>query len=417
MRQSQLFTKTRKTAPKDEVSKNAELLIRAGYIHKEMAGVYAFLPLGFRVLENIKNIVREEINSIGGQEVLLTTLQAKSLWEKTDRWNDEVLDVWFKTKLKNETELGLATTHEEPITNLMVEYIRSHKDLPVYAYQFQTKFRNELRAKSGIMRGREFIMKDLYSFNKDESDFKDFYEKAADAYLRIYSRVGIGKQTYRTFASGGSFSKFSDEFQTVCDAGEDIIYIDEEKNIAVNQEVYTDEALTSLGLDKNSLVKKKSIEVGNIFPLGTRYAEALGLYFNDENGEKKPVVMGSYGIGIPRLMGTVVELLSDQKGIVWPESIAPFQLHLILVNTKDEEQKSLATDLYQKLSAHNIEVLFDDREIQAGEKFADSDLIGIPHRITIGKRALESGLFEYTDRKTGAVKEISEEEIFETFQK
>src|SRR3989344_1498749 len=238
MRQSQLFTKTRKSAPKDEVTKNAQLLIRAGYIHKEMAGVYDYLPLGFRVIENIRKIIREEMNAIGGQEVSLSALQDPEIWKKTDRWDDEKVDVWFKTKLKNYTELGLGCTHEEPMARMMKEHINSYRDLPRYTYQFQTKFRNELRSKSGIMRTREFVMKDLYSFSRDEKEFREFYEKCAGAYKRIFERVGLGDRTFRTFASGGSFSKYSDEFQTLCEAGEDTVYVHRKKGIAVNKEVY-----------------------------------------------------------------------------------------------------------------------------------------------------------------------------------
>src|SRR3989338_9502032 len=297
MRQSQLFTKTRKSAPRDEVAKNAQLLIRGGYIHKEMAGVYSYLPLGLRVLNNIMRVIREEMNAIGGQEVLLSALQSPAAWKKTDRWRDDAIDVWFKTELKGGGKLGLATTHEEPLTALMTEYINSYKDLPRYAYQFQTKFRNELRPKSGIMRSREFIMKDLYSFSRNEQEFREFYEKCAAAYKKIFDRLGIGEKTFRTFASGGTFSRFSDEFQTVCGAGEDTIYASKEKGIAVNKEVYTDEVLSELGLKKEELSEAKAIEVGNIFPLGTRFSDALGLRFKDDKGIAAPVVMGSYGIG------------------------------------------------------------------------------------------------------------------------
>ncbi|MDE2188753.1 MAG: prolyl-tRNA synthetase, partial [Patescibacteria group bacterium] len=259
MRQTQLFTKTRREAPKDEVSKNAQLLIRAGFIHKEMAGVYSYLPLGLRVMENIVRVIREEMNAIGGQELHLTALQDAEIWKKTGRWDDGVVDNWFKTKLKNETELGLGFTHEEPLTNLMRDYISSFRDLPFSVYQFQTKFRNETRAKSGIMRGREFLMKDLYSFSKDTSEHEVFYEKAKQAYIKIFGRLGLGESTYVTFASGGSFSKYSHEFQTITDAGEDIIYVDEGKKIAVNKEVLNDEVLKDLGLKRGELVEKKAV--------------------------------------------------------------------------------------------------------------------------------------------------------------
>ncbi|MEK7085018.1 MAG: aminoacyl--tRNA ligase-related protein [Patescibacteria group bacterium] len=361
MRQSQLFTKTRREAPKNEVSQNAALLIRAGFLHKEMAGVYTYLPLGLRVLNNITNIIREEMNRIGGLEMLMTTLQNPEIWKTSGRWDDTVIDNWFKTTLKNGNELGIANTHEEALTALLTEHASSYKDFPIYAYQFQNKFRNELRAKSGIMRTREFVMKDLYSFSRNEKEFREFYEKCAEAYLRIFSRAGLGEKTYRTFASGGSFSKFSDEFQTVSEAGEDTIYIHDEKRIAVNKEVHTDDVLAELGLKKEELREARSIEVGNIFPLGTRYSEAFGLTYKDERGEDKPVIMGSYGIGLGRLMGTVVEVLSDEKGIVWPDSIAPFRVHLVALAGQDEEVAKAADKLYGELLGRGVQVLYDDR--------------------------------------------------------
>ncbi len=417
MRQSHLFTKTRKEAPKDEVSHNAKLLIRAGYVHKEMAGVYSFLPLGVRVLNRIQNIIRQEMNSLGATELFLTSLQDKSTWEQTNRWSDVVVDVWFKTKLKNDTEVGLAFTHEDPITALMREHVQSYRDLPVQAYQFQTKFRNETRAKSGIMRSREFIMKDMYSFSRDQVEHDVFYEKAKNAYMQVFQRVGLGKHTFVTFASGGSFSKFSHEFQTITDAGEDTIYLDEEKGMAVNEEVMQDDVLESLGLVRSKLVQKKSIEVGNIFGLGTRFSEPLGLTFLDEKGEKKTVIMGSYGIGPARLMGTVVELFADAAGIVWPESSAPFGRHLILMAGKDDTAKARAEQMYTTLTKAGVEVLYDERDARAGEKFADSDLIGIPHRAVVSEKALAAGTFELKNRATGAVEQVTEEELIARFTK
>ena len=415
MRQSQLFTKTRKEVPTDEVSKNAQLLIRAGYIHKEMAGVYAFLPLGLRVLNNIIAIIREEMNTIGGQELMLTALQNPELWKKTARWDDTAIDVWFKTELKAGGELGLGTTHEEPLTALLTEYISSYKDLPAYIYQFQTKFRNELRAKSGIMRVREFVMKDMYSFSKNEEEFREFYETCAKAYERVFARAGIGDRTYRTFASGGSFSKFSDEYQMLCDAGEDIIHVHKEKKIAVNKEVYTDDILSELGLAKAELTEEKAIEVGNIFPLGTRFSEAFGLAYTDENGNTIPVVMGCYGIGPGRLMGAIVEALSDDKGIVWPGSVAPFAVHLVALNTENDEVRDYADTIYTALRERGVEVLYDDRPLRAGEKFADSDLIGIPYRVVVSEKTKEQNAFEVVERKTGEVTYHSEEELYESF--
>lgn len=411
MRQSQLFTKTRKEAPKDEISKNAQLLIRAGYIHKEMAGVYSYLPLGLRVIENINTIIREEMNGIGGQEVLMSSLQDPELWKTTNRWSDEIVDVWFKSKLQAGGEVGFAWTHEEMVTRIMSSYVRSYKDLPLFTYHIQNKFRNEMRAKSGIMRTREFLMKDLYSFSRTEEEHEKFYNECADAYMRIFNRLGIGDKTYKTFASGGAFTDFSHEYQTLSDAGEDVVYVNEEKGIAVNEEVLNDTALTSLGLTRDELTEQKSIEVGNIFSLGIKFSEALGLTYVNEAGEEKPVIMGSYGIGPARSMGTVVELLSDEKGIVWPLEVAPFKVHLVEIGGGDEKVRAYADELYQKLVTTHVEVLYDDRDTRAGEKFADSDLIGIPVRIVVSKKTLEVGKLERVNRKTGEVDMVSEEDL------
>ena len=396
MRQSQLFTKTKKENPADEVSKNAQLLIRAGFIFKEMAGVYTILPLGQRVLEKIVTIVKEEMNAVGGTQMKTSAIQSKEVWEKTNRWDDEVVDNWFKTTLKNGTEVGLSFTNEEAYSNIMKNFISSYKDLPLYPYDFKTIFRNETRSKSGIMRGREFYWKALYSFSTDLEQHNEFYEKIKQSYKKVYDRVGLGQYTYVTFASGGTFSKYSHEFQTISEAGEDIIYVSEEKGIAINKEVYTDEVLAELGLDKNELKEHKAIEVGNIFSLGSKFSEPFDLTYKDSEGNEVPVFMGSYGIGITRLIGTIVEVLSDDKGIVWPESIAPFTVHLVQLgeNVKDQAEK-----LYADLTAKGIEVLFDDRAgAQAGEKFADADLIGIPHRVVVSERSLASGGVEYKHR-------------------
>jgi prolyl-tRNA synthetase len=417
MRQSHLFTKTRKEAPKDEVSKNAQLLIRAGYVYKNMAGVYTFLPLGLRVLNNIVEVIRQEMNAIGGQEMALTALQDKKVWEKTNRWDDAVVDNWFKTKLKNGTEVGLGFTHEEPLTSLMKEYIHSYRDLPKSAYQFQTKFRNEERAKSGIMRGREFLMKDLYSFSRDIVSHDAFYERAKQAYVKVFNRLGLGDRTYVTFASGGSFSKYSHEFQTVTDAGEDLIYVHEGKGIAVNKEVLTDEVLADLGVKREELVERKAVEVGNIFSLGTRFSDAYELTFIDEDGKPKPVVMGSYGIGPGRVMGTIVETLSDASGIIWPESVAPFKAHLVLVDGKGgvgdptNVSRKESDRLYDALASAGIEVLYDDRETRPGEKFADADLMGMPYRIVVSEKTLAAGTYELKVRATGETTMVTEAEL------
>jgi prolyl-tRNA synthetase len=394
MRQSQLFTKTRKESPADEVSKNAELLIRAGFIHKELAGVYAFLPLGKKVLDNISNIIREEMNKIGAQEVQMTTLQPKEIFEKTDRWDEHKVDNWFKTKLLNGTELGMGLTHEEPIVDSLSDYVSSYKDLPILVYQIQTKFRNELRTKGGLLRGREFLMKDMYSFARTQEEHDLLYEKVAGVYNKIYARLGIGDKTYRTIADGGIFTKkFSDEFQTLCEFGEDTIYLHEDKKIAVNKEVYTDETLEKVGLKKEDLVEKKAIEVGNIFPLESRFTDALEVFYSDEQGNKQSIISGCYGIGISRLMGTIVEVLSDEKGIVWPKEVAPFSVHLVRLGV-NEKVVEFADKLYEDLKSRGTTVLYDDRDLRPGEKFADSDLIGIPVRFVVSDKTVEQDKVE-----------------------
>lgn len=415
MRQSQLFTHTQKEAPADEVSRNAELLIKAGFINKEMAGVYSYMPLGLRVMNNIQKIIREEMNAIGGQEVTLTSLQEKETWEPTNQWDDGQVDVWFKTKLKNDTELGLAVTHEAAMTKMLKNFVQSYRDLPQYIYQFQTKFRNEIRAKSGIMRTREFMMKDLYSFDVDEKAHNEFYEKAKIAYKNVFKRVGIGHITYLTFASGGMFAPFSHEFQTLTSSGEDTIFVDESKGIAVNKEVNNAEVLAKLEIDKDKLVEHRAVEVGNIFTLGTRFSDALDLKYQTEDGQKKSVFMGSYGIGPGRLMGTIVETLSDDKGIIWPEAVAPFKVHILVLGEDVEVAKS-AEDLYASLVDKGIEVLFDDRTgMTAGEKFAEADLLGMPYRVVVSTRSLKDGGYEIKKRTEEKGRVVSKEDLIKEF--
>ncbi len=411
MRQTKLFTKTRRDTPADEVAKNAQLLVRAGYIHKEMAGVYDYLPLGLRVIEKIRTIIREEMNAIGGEEVSMSALQDPEIWKTTDRWSDDKVDVWFRTQLKNGSELGLGCTHEEPMVRMMKDHIASYRDLPRVTYQFQTKFRNELRAKSGIMRGREFLMKDMYSFSKDQAALDSFYEKAIQAYKTVYARTGIGDKTFLTFASGGMFSKYSHEFQTICDAGEDRIYIDDEKNLAVNDEVMQDEVLASLGTSREKLREAKSIEVGNIFKYGTRYTKELGLTYRDEEGKTHDVVLGAYGIGLGRLMGTVVELMADEKGLVWPEAISPFKYHLVSLGRGDDDISKTADELYDDMVKQGIEVLYDDRDMSAGQKFTESDLLGITKRIVVGRDAVATDTFEVINRAGGGVTKVPRAEL------
>jgi len=407
MRVSKLFTKTSKNAPSDEVAKNAQLLIRGGYVHKEMAGVYAYLPLGKRVLDKIIQIIREEMDSVGGNEINMTALQNSDVWKKSGRWDDKVMDVWFKTSLANGTELGLAPTHEEPLTKLMKSFIHSYKDLPVYPYQFQIKFRNELRSKSGLMRGREFWMKDLYSFSRTQQEHDTFYEEISGAYSRIFDRLGLGAITYKTFASGGSFAKFSHEYQTLSPVGEDTIYVHKERGIAINEEVYNDEVLAELGIHKDELTQETAVEVGNIFTLGTRFSDPLELNFTNEQGESKPVVMGSYGMGPSRLMGLIAEHFADDKGLIWPEAIAPFRVYLISIGNV----KADADALYEQLTSQGIEVLFDDRDERPGAKFADAELLGIPYRVTISERLLLENKFEFTPRSNGETELLTGTEL------
>ncbi len=413
MRQSELFTKTRKEAPKDEVSKNAKLLIKGGFIFKEMAGVYTFLPLGLRVLNKVNAIIREEMNNAGGQEMLLSALQNKETWEKTDRWDDKKVGNWFKTKLSGGGELGLGFTHEEPLTRLMRDHIRSFRDLPVYPYQIQTKFRNEQRAKSGIIRTREFLMKDLYSFSRDKKEHEKFYEAMKQSYKTVFDRVGLGPLTFITYASGGTFSKYSHEFQTVCETGEDTIHLCEKCSVAVNEEIIGEQS-SCPECGNKKLSEKKAVEVGNIFSLGTRFSDALGLNFVDEENKTKPVVMGSYGIGPSRLIGTIVEIFSDEKSILWPSAVAPFSAHLILLDSKDENAVSKAEEAYNALSAGGVEVLFDDRDLRAGEKFADADLVGIPLRIVVSARTAKEKKLEVLNRRSGSIEHVPLKSLLKT---
>lgn len=406
MRVSKLYTKTLKQAPADEVAKNAQLLIRAGYVYKEMAGVYAYLPLGIRVLENIKQIVREEMNAIDSNEIIMTSLQRKEIWEKTTRWSDDVVDVWFKTKLKDETEVGLGWSHEEPITEMMKQYVQSYRDLPASVYQFQTKMRNELRAKSGIMRGREFVMKDMYSFHASKEDLEAYYDMAIKAYKRVYDRLGIGEDTYVTFASGGAFTKFSHEFQTICDAGEDVIYLHREKNIAINEEV-VDEAVKELGVNRDELEAVKTAEVGNIFNFGTQKTDEMDLFYTDSDGQRQSLYLGSYGIGVTRVMGVIAEKFSDEKGLNWPIDVAPFKVYLVSIG----DVSSQAEELYKKLQDAGLTVLYDDRDERPGAKFADAELMGIPYRVTISERLLAENKLEFTVRNGGETSLLTLDEL------
>ncbi len=405
MRLSKTFVKTLREAPKDETAKNGALLTRAGYIHKEMAGVYDYLPLGLRVLENLKNIIREELNKLGCEEVFMSALQNPELWEKTGRFSDAEVDIWFKTELAGGGLLGLAPTHEEPMVNLLRKYVTSYKDLPQATYQFQNKFRNELRAKSGILRGREFMMKDLYSFHTSEEDLDRFYEQVEGAYARIFERVGLGDCTYKTFASGGIFAKFSHEYQTLLPVGEDTIYYNADKSLVLNKEVFTPEVLGDFNEKAEDFSETTAAEVGNIFKLKFKYTEPLDLKFADENNEQKVVYMGCYGIGVSRLMGVIAEKFADEKGLVWPETVAPFKYHVIGIG---EQGIKAAEEFY---AAHESETLFDDRDKRAGEKFADADLIGLPTRIVFSDKTLADDSAEVSDRQSGETKLVKLSEI------
>ena len=405
MKLSQSFIKTFREVGKEETARNAQLLIRAGYIHKEMAGVYDFLPLGLITLNKIQNIIREELNNLGCQEFQMTALQNPEPWVKTKRWSDQVIDVWFKTKLNAGGELGLAPTHEEPITNLMTKFISSYKDLPVYVYQFQTKYRNELRAKSGILRTREFLMKDLYSFSVDETEHQKFYDQVDQAYMRIYTRLGLGDCTYKTYASGGAFAKYSHEYQTVLPVGEDTIYLNQDKTIAINEEVMNDEVLNDLGVKREDLTATTAAEVGNIFTLRYKFSEPINLKFDDQDGIKKTVFMGSYGIGVSRVMGVIAEKFADDKGLVWPENIAPFKYYLIGIGDQGED---FANNLHKEYSSS---ILLDDHKLRPGEKFADAELMGIPYRVVVSNKTLENNSVEITNRQTSEAKILSIEEF------
>ncbi len=413
MRQSHLFTKTQKSAPKDEVAKNAQLLIRAGFVHKEMAGVYAYLPLGLRVLDRVKQVVREEMDALGSQELIMTSLQRKELWARTDRWSDKKVDIWFKSELKAGGDVGLAWSHEEPIGDMMRAYISSYKDLPTCVYQFQTKLRNEMRAKSGIMRGREFVMKDAYSFAAGEEDHDKMYEGMKQAYMKVFKRLGIGDDTFVTFASGGAFTQFSHEFQTVCEAGEDVCYINREKGIAINQEVMNDDTLKELKVKKSDLEEVKTAEVGNIFNFGRQKAEDIGLTYKDETGASIPVWMGSYGIGVTRLIGVLAEKFGTSDGMLWPRSVSPFQAHLVSLAGGNRDLIAEADRIYDLLKENGIDTLYDDRDVRAGEKFADADLIGIPMRLVVSEKTVAAGSVEVTNRDNGASQLIPESQLIE----
>lgn len=412
MLQSKLFYKTVKERSAEIEAVSHDLLVRGGFVDQLMAGVYTFLPLGFKVLKRIENIIRRNIEDIGGQEMLMPALSPKENWQKTGRW--ETLDILFKLKGAGDREYALAPTHEEVVSPLAKKIILSYKDLPIYVFHIQDKFRNELRAKSGILRTREFMMKDLYSFHASQEDLDKYYEKAAKAYDNIFKESGVGKLTYRTLASGGSFSKYSDEFQTLTGAGEDAVYLCKKCYTAINKEIISENK--NCPKCKNSdYEEKKGIEVGNIFKIGSKYSLPFNLKFRDKDGSEKSVLMGCYGIGLGRLMGAIVEVNHDERGIIWPKAVAPFDVHLISVG-ESIKVKRATEKIYKDLSRHsrtpslagqkkNIDVLYDDRqEKTAGEKFVEADLIGIPFRVVVSEKTLAKNSVEIKKRGEKQVK-------------
>ncbi len=407
MRRTELFIKTSKTAPADEVAKNAQLLIRAGFVYKVMAGVYAYTPLGLRVLEKIKQIVREEMNAVQGQELIMSSLQRKDTWDITGRWDDGAVDVWFKSKLKDDTEVGFGWSHEEAIIEMMKQSIQSYKDLPQSVYQFQTKMRNELRAKSGIMRGREFVMKDMYSMHTSAEDCDAYYDRVIEAYNKVFERLGLGESTFVTFASGGAFTKFSHEFQTICDAGEDTLYVNPERTVAVNSEVLED-ATSELGIDKSTLTPVTTAEVGNIFKFGTEKSQKMDFCYTGEDGKRHPIYLASYGIGITRVMGVLVEKMADNKGLVWPANVAPYAVYLVSIGTEGTKK---ADELYEQLIATGVEVLYDDRDERPGTKFADAELMGLPYRVTVSDKLVGEDRYEFTPRNSGEASLLTPEQL------
>ena len=416
MRQSALFTKTRREAPKGEEAVNARLLIRAGYVDKVLAGVYSFLPLGFRVFQKIEAIIRESMEEIGGVELLLPALQPKANWELTDRF--KTYDALFKfVSYYSKQDFVLGPTHEEIISPLMKRFILSYKDLPRAVFQIQTKFRDEARVKSGLLRGREFVMKDLYSFHADTADLDQYYENVMNAYKKIFDRVGIGEKTHLTFASGGSFSKYSHEFQTLTSAGEDEIYLCKQCAVAINKEIIKDQIVCP-ECKGGDLKKEKAVEVGNIFKLHTKYSDPFSLTYRSRAGKEQKVYMGCYGIGLNRLIGTIVELSHDTRGIIWPEAVAPFKIHLIRLGDSATIMK-LGEKVYADFSGESREddrqgsyaaVLYDDRnDASSGEKLIDADLIGIPWRAVLSEKT--KGKIELKRRNENETKLVDAKEL------
>lgn len=416
MRQSRLFTRTSKNVPHDADSANARLLTQAGFVDQEMAGVYTWLPLGLRTLRKVEQIVREEMDKLGAQEIFMPSLQPKEYWETTNRW--EGVDILFKLQSQTGKEYALGCTHEEVVTPLIQKSVDSYKDLPFAVYQINTKFRDELRAKSGVLRGREFRMKDMYSFHTTQESLSEFYENALQAYVKAYARCGLNVKVVQ--ASGGIFTEnMSHEFQALTDAGEDMLIACENCEFGQNEEVATLKVGESCPKCNGSLAQMKGVEVGNIFDLGTKYTDAFKFDFMNENGEKQRVLMGCYGIGTTRLVGSIVETHHDDKGMTWPVSVAPFHVHLVGLKSKDEAVQtrinSIAKEMYDGLWAEGVEVLWDDREgISPGEKFADADLIGLPLRLVVSEKTLKEDSVEWKARSESEAKLVKIEDLVES---
>ena len=413
MKQSQLFAKTLKQDPKGEESANARLLVRAGFIDKLAAGAYSYLPLGLLTLKKIENIVREEMGALSAREVLLPSLHPKANWERTDRWKHKEM---FKVKSRQGKDFGLGWTHEEIIVPLVKKFVHSYKDLPVCVYQIHSKFRDELRAKSGLLRGREFIMKDLYSFHAGENDLDGYYEKVKTAYFRIFKRCGLEKRTFLTLASGGAFSEYSHEFQTITPFGEDEIYLCRKCRLGVNREIIGKEKNKCPQCGNQNLEAEKAIEVGNIFKLKDKFTKPFNFVFKDKSGAEKTAVMGCYGIGITRLMGAIAEVYHDEKGVLWPEETAPFDIHLIALfsaaEKTNEKIRAAAEKIYRDGQKAGIAVLYDDREkAGAGEKFKDADLMGMPARVVVSEKTLEKGGAEVKKRAENGTKIVKTENL------
>lgn len=417
MRLSQLFTKTARQAAKDADSLNADLLVRAGFVQRTMAGVYSYLPLGLRVLRNIEAIVREEMNALGAQELLLSALSAREAWERSGRW--DTFDVLFRVPGAGEQEYALNPTHEEIVVPLVQHFVHSHKDLPFACYQIQTKFRNELRVKSGMLRNREFLMKDLYSFHQDDTCLDRYYECVQGAYVRVFERLSLAERTYLTFASGGSFSPYSHEYQVLVPQGEDTIYISEAaevkgKRIAINQEIYRKGETVCPVTGEKVFREEHASEAANIFKLGTRFSVPFKLQYTDEGGQSRPVIMGCYGIGISRLMGIITEACADEEGLCWPLSIAPAAVHIIpLARGAGEQAYKEADALRARLEGEGIKTLFDDRlEASPGVRLADADLMGMPFRVVLSAKTIDRKVLEVKDRRTGEIHFLTEEQLF-----